>query len=97
MSAIDAAMMSTVMSPSIRSSGQGLQLRQRHAIPRLRIVGRVARLDERVLRVDDFERRRFAGLIAQDGQAQAFGGEVRDVLQVVDRRTAPSAPRCTSR
>ena len=33
---------------------------------RLGIVSRVARLDERVLGVDDFERGRFAGLIAQD-------------------------------
>ncbi len=46
-----------------KPSGQSLQLRQRHTIARLTVVHRVARLNERVLRIDDFQGRRFTCLI----------------------------------
>ena len=44
-----------------------------------------------VLRVDDFERRRFAGLVAQDRQPQALGRQLRDASKVVDARLWPSS------
>ena len=56
-------------------------MRERDAVTHLRVIGAVARLHQRVLRVDDLERRRLAGLVPQHGQSQALGGEIGDVLE----------------
>src|SRR5437868_252928 len=50
---------------------QRLQVRQCHTITRARIVKGVARLDQRVLCVDDLECRRFTGSVAQGCETKA--------------------------
>src|SRR5436190_7033381 len=64
---------------------QRLQLRQCDPVTSARIVKGVARLDQRVLSVDDFERRRFTGAVAQPRETKAFSSEVRQRSSAVQR------------
>src|SRR5438552_11497259 len=60
----------------LKHSRNRLQRRQCHTISRLRIIVSIARVDERLLRVNDLERSGLAGLIPQVDQTQALRREV---------------------
>ena len=63
-----------------------LQVRQGHAITDESVIVGIARLGQGCLRIHHFESVGFTGLIAQQGQAQALGGEIGGLAQRVDLR-----------
>src|SRR2546426_25155 len=74
------------LSAILERSSHRLQRRERITIPGLSIVVSVARLNERILCINNFQGRRLAGLITESDQAKALCRQIGGAPEAIDCR-----------